>query len=189
MQALDEPVITRHRLTVAQYHRMAEAGVLEPDARVELIEGEVIDMAPMGSRHFSAVARLNRLLIEATGAAACVSSQMPLHLGEYSEPEPDLAVLKPRPDFYARALPKAGDALLVIEVADSTLAFDLRTKARLYAVQGVPAYWVLNLAAGVLHVHSGPAAAGYAQLSELRRPGVMALPGIPGASVDLSEIW
>ena len=145
METLEEPRITRHRLNVEQYHRMSEAGVFEPDARVELIEGEIIDMAPIGSRHFSAVSRLNRMLVEATGSRAVVSIQQSLRLDRFTEPEPDIAVLKPRDDFYAEALPTGADALLVIEVADSTIAFDLRTKARLYATHGVLTYWVVDL--------------------------------------------
>ncbi len=188
METLDEPVITRHRLSVEKYHRMAEAGVLEPDARVELIDGEVIDMAPMGSKHFSMVARLMRVFVQATDGHAFVSVQAPLHLDRWNEPEPDLAVMKLRADDYATALPTALDTLLVIEVADSTLAYDLRTKARLYAAHGVPAYWVFDITQGLLHVHAEPGAEGYRQIGQSKNPGVTPLPGLPGVSVDLGGI-
>jgi Uma2 family endonuclease len=188
METLDDPVITRHRLTVEKYYRMAEAGVLEPDARVELIDGEVIDMAPMGSRHYAMVICLNELFIEALRGSALVAIQAPLHLDRYNEPEPDLAVLKRRDDRYATALPTAVDTLLVIEVADTTLAYDLRTKARLYAAHEVPAYWVFDLVHGLLHAHAEPSPEGWRHVSQLKNLGATPLPGLPGVSVDLTGI-
>lgn len=188
METLDDPRIKRHRLNVEQYHRMGEAGVFEPDARVELIEGEVIDMAPIGSRHFSMVGRLTRLLVEATGAHAFVSVQQSLRLDPFNEPQPDIAVLKSRDDFYAASLPTGFDALLVIEVADTTLAFDLRTKARLYATHGVPVYWVVDLPAGLMHVHSAPHGDAYSSVSALRNPDVMPIPGLTDIAIDLAGL-
>jgi Uma2 family endonuclease len=188
MQTLDEPVITRHRLTVEKYYQMAEAGVLEPDARVELIDGEVVDMAPIGSKHYGTVLRLNRLLVPAAGNLAIVLVQAPLRLGGWSEPEPDLAVLKPHADDYTTALATEADALLVIEVADTSLAYDLRTKARLYAAHGIPVYWVFDLVNGVLHAHAEPQADGYRRIDEMTNLGPMPLPGLPGTVVDLSGL-
>jgi len=188
MEMLEEPRITRHRLNVDQYRRMGEAGVLEPGVRVELIEGEVIDMAPIGSRHFSMVGRLTRLLVEATGAQAFVSVQQSLRLDRFNEPQPDVAVLQPRDDFYAEALPAGIDALLVIEVAESTVAFDLLTKARLYATHGVPVYWVIDLPAGLLHVHTEPQGDTYGSVVTLRSPGVMSIPGLAGVVIDLAGL-
>lgn len=189
MGALEEPRIIRHRLSVEQYHRMGEAGVLAPDARVELVEGELIEMAPIDSRHFSAVGRLTRLLVEATSTRACVSVQQPLRLDQYNEPEPDLAVLKPRADFYETALPMGTDALLVIEVADSTVAFDLRSKARLYAANGVPVYWVFDLPARLLHVHSDPHDGSYRSVRALTEPATLPVPGLVDISLDLSGLF
>jgi Uma2 family endonuclease len=188
MQARDEPVITRHRLTVDQYYRMAEAGVLEPDARVELIEGEVIDKEPMRSKCYAMVVRLTRLFGAATRELASLAVQLPLRLGEYSEPEPDLAVLKPRSDDYVNALPTAADVLLVVEVSDTSLAYDMRTKAKLYASHGVPAYWVFDLSRSVLHAHTQPGADGYGSIVESKDLGVVPLPGLPGTTVDLSGL-
>jgi Uma2 family endonuclease len=189
MDVLDEPRITRHRLTVEQYHRMGEAGVFAPDARVELIEGEVIDMAPIGTKHWSVVNRLNRLLVQATGERAVVSVQASLRLDGQTEPEPDLAVLKPRDDFYAHALPTGHDAYLVIEVAESSLAYDMRLKPRLYALHGVPAYWVVDLAAGRLHRFSAPQAEAYTVADAAATPGVVPVPGLDGVRIDLSELF
>jgi Uma2 family endonuclease len=188
MEVLEEPRIKRHLLTVEQYHLMGEAGVFAPDARVELIDGEVIDMAPMGSRHYGTVTRLDRLLTAAIGPRAIVNGQMPLRLGAMSEPEPDLCVLKARDDFYASALPTAADALLVIEVSDSTLAYDVRVKARLYARHGVPVCWVFDLQAPMLRVFAEPRDGDYARVEEIVSPGLRPIPGLDGIEVDLTGV-
>jgi Uma2 family endonuclease len=189
METLAEPIVRRHRITVEQYHRMGEAGVFEPDARVELIEGEVIDMAPIGTRHWSMVARLSHLLMAAAGSRAIVSVQQSLRLSRNTEPEPDLALLKPRPDFYASALPTGPDALLVIEVADTTVDFDLRTKARLYSTHGVPEYWVIDVATGRVHLHRLAQGERYAEIDVVERPAMLSLPGFGGAVIDLAGAW
>jgi Uma2 family endonuclease len=189
MDVVEEPRITRHRLTVEQYHRMGEAGVFETDARVELIEGEVIDMAPIGSRHWAIVNRLNLLFVQAVGERAIVSVQSSLRLDPQSEPEPDLALLKPREDFYAGALPSGRDALLVIEVADTTAAFDLKIKARLYALHGVPTYWVVDLPGGMLHTFVSPQGEAYTIAGATATPGLMPLPGLADCVVDLSGLF
>jgi Uma2 family endonuclease len=189
MEALEEPVLKHYRLTVEQYHRMAEAGVLDEDSRVELIEGELIDRAPIGSGHGSRVARLNRLFMQAVGERAIVWVQSSIRLDEYSEPQPDLVLLKPRDDFYAAALPTARDVLLVVEVAESSAAYDLRTKARLYATHGVPAYWVVDLPAATLHRFVGPDGERYRETIASTAPGALPLPGLDGCSVDLSGLF
>ncbi len=189
METLEEPRLKHHRLTVDQYHRMAETGVLEPDARVELIEGELLDMAPIGTRHWSAVSRLNRLLVQALGERAVVSIQQSIRLDRYTEPEPDVAVLKPRDDFYSGALPTGRDALLVIEVAESSPAYDLRTKARLYATHGVPAYWVVDLAGGRLHCFTAPDGGSFRDEQSAAELGRIAVPGIDDIAIDLTGLY
>lgn len=188
MQALDDPAVARYRLTVDQYHRMAEVGVLEPDARLELIDGALIEKARVGSMHCSIVLRLTRLLLRATDGVACVAVRAPLRLDRWNELEPDLSVVKFRVDYYASALPTAVDALLAIEVADTTLAHDLGAKARLYAAHGVPAYWVFDLVNGQMHAHAEPLANGYRRIDPLTNLGPMPVPGLPGTTVDLSRI-
>src|SRR5262245_11836271 len=136
----------RHRMTVEEYHRMAEVGLLAPDARVELIEGEIIDMAPIGNRHMSVVDRLNRLFVLATGADAIVRVGGSVRLGRMSEPNPDLVILRPRADFYANQSATGGDVLLVIEVSDTTLRYDREIKVPLFARHGVADVWVFDLA-------------------------------------------
>ena len=189
MDVLEEPRIVRHRLTAEQYHRMGEAGVFAPKERVELIDGEVLDMAPIGTRHYATVSRLTRLLVQATGDRAVISVQQSIRLDAYSEPEPDLAVLKPRDDFYASGLPTGRDALLLIEVADTSLAYDLRLKSRLYALHGVPVYWVVDIAGGLLHTLGAPQGDAYTLVAATAKPGVLALPGLVGDSIDLGELF
>jgi Uma2 family endonuclease len=188
MGALDSPVVQRHRLSVEEYHRMAESGVLAPDARVELIDGEVMDMAPIGSRHASVVKRLNALLVQAVGARAVVSVQDPIRLGLRSEPQPDLALLAPRADFYAGALPGAADTLLVIEVADSTSAYDRQIKAPLYARHGVPELWIVDLDASLMRFFRAPQGERYTDITASETPGPTAVGRLPGVSIDLAGI-
>jgi Uma2 family endonuclease len=124
---------TRHKLSVDDYHKLGEAGILDEDSRVELIEGELIDMAPIGPPHMMAVNRLNRLLVRAVGDLGIVSIQNPITLPPHSEPQPDIAVLRPGIDKRGAGLPGPADVLLLIEVADTTLAYDRGTKLQLYA--------------------------------------------------------
>ena len=178
----------RHRLTVAQYHRMAEAGVLAHDARVELVEGAIVDMAPIGSRHAAAVKRLNALLTHAVGARAIVSVQDPIRLGDRSEPQPDLALLRPRADFYAGAAPTAADALLVVEVAQASAAYDRQVKVPLYAQHGVPEVWVVDLDDGLLRFYRALQSGRYADITATETPGATAVPGLEGVTVDLTGL-
>jgi Uma2 family endonuclease len=188
MGALDSPVVQRHRLTVEEYHRMGESGVLAPDARVELIEGEVVDMAPIGSRHWSVVNRLSRLVMMAVGERAIVSTQSALRFGPRSEPQPDLALLAPRADFYAKALPGAADTLLVIEVADTTSAYDRQIKAPLYARHGVPELWIVDLDAGLVRFLRAPEGERYTDITASETPGPTPVSRLPGVTIDLAGI-
>ena len=183
-----EVLLNRHRLTVDEYHRMAEAGVLAPDARVELIEGELVDMASIGTRHAAAVKRLIRLLTQAVGDRAIVSVQDPLHLSSRTETQPDLTLLKPRDDFYAQAEPAGTDALLVIEVADSSSNYDRRIKAPLYARHGVPELWIVDLDAGCLRILRAPQQGEYRDVTALSAPGRIDVQAMPGISLDLSAL-
>ena len=160
---------------------MAEAGVFAPDARLELIEGEIVEMAPIGSPHAGAVKVLNQLFVRLAGDLAIASVQDPLIVGERSVPQPDVALLRPRADSYSRSHPAAADVLLVVEVADTTLNFDLGTKIPLYARAGIGEAWVLDVQARVLHVFRDPAPAGYRKSftrSGEERINALALPAI-----------
>lgn len=180
--------LARHRLTVADFHRLGAAGVLAPQDRVELIEGELVDMAPIGTRHASMVMRLNQRLVAAAGPAACVSVQSPLHIDDLSEPQPDLMLLRPRADYYRDAHPRPADVLLLIEVSDTTARYDREIKLPLYARGGVPEVWIVDLEAGLLRCHRGPAGDEYTQMQALASPGVLPLPGMPGQTLDLTDL-
>jgi Uma2 family endonuclease len=188
MGALDSPLVQRHRLTVDEYHRMGEAGVLQPDARVELIDGEIVDMAPIGTRHAAAVKRINLLLSQAIGGRAIVSVQDPIRLGTRTEPQPDLALLKPRADFYAGTPPAAADTLLVIEVADTTAAYDRQIKAPLYARHGVPELWIVDLEMEVVRFFRAPQGERYADVTATETPEPTPIAALPGIFVDLAGI-
>lgn len=189
MGAIDDaPLLTRHRLTVADYYRMAEAGIFAPNARVELIEGEVIDMAPIGTRHAAAVGRLLRAATAAVGSRALVWVQNPLRLGDLSEPEPDLMLLKLRDDFYADAHPTAADVLLLIEVADTSARYDREIKLPLYARHGVPEVWIVDLEARLVRFFRSPAGQGYAEASTTASPGRTPIAALPGVEIDLSAV-
>jgi Uma2 family endonuclease len=137
--------VAPHRFTVDDYHAMARAGVLRDDDRVELIEGEIVDMTPIGSRHAAVVDLLTRWLVMGCGTRAIVRVQGPVRLGAHSEPQPDLLVLEPRDDFYQRKPPTGDDVLLLIEVADSSLQYDQAVKLPLYARAGVREVWLVDL--------------------------------------------
>jgi Uma2 family endonuclease len=143
---------TAYRFTVKDYHRMAEADVFEPDDRVELVDGEVFEMAPIGSRHAATVRRLTAALRSGISDRAMLGVQDPVQVGDRSEPQPDVTLLRRRPDFYADHHPMPPDVLLVVEVADTSLRHDLLRKAPMYLAGGVPEVWVVDLVAGVVHV-------------------------------------
>jgi Uma2 family endonuclease len=176
------------RITVDEYHRMAEVGLLAPDARVELIEGVIVEMPPMGPRHAAAVRGLTELLARAVGSRATVSCQLPVELSEYSEPQPDLALLIRREDFYATRHPSVEDVLLVIEVSDTSLHSDLRAKAALYAQHGIPELWVIDVAGGSIHVFLHPSDATYRGAFVPEAADQMEIKALPGVVVDLSRI-
>jgi Uma2 family endonuclease len=150
----------RHLFSAEEFLAMGNAGIFPPDKRLELIRGEIIDMASIGSPHATVVSRLTRLFNRIT-ADVLVRPQAPLVLGKSSVPEPDIAVVKPSADEYFSAHPRASDALLVVEVADSSLGIDLNTKAPLYAEAGVTELWIVDIEHRAIHVYRDPAPAGY----------------------------
>jgi Uma2 family endonuclease len=137
--------VPRRKLTVTDYHRMGEAGVFAENERVELLNGELIAMAPVGSGHSGTVNRLNRLLVRLSGDNGIVAVQNPIRLDNFSEPQPDFAVLRPRADDYMQSTPEPNDVLLVIEVAEASLRYDRNVKRAAYARAGVQEYWIVDL--------------------------------------------
>lgn len=178
----------RHRITVDEYYRMAEIGVLARDARVELIEGEIIDMAPIGPEHASVVDQLTRLLVRAAGDAAIVRIQGSVRLSQITEPEPDVAVLRPRRDFYRHGHPTGADILLLVEVSDSTLRYDRDVKVPLYARYGVAEVWIVDLQHGCLVAYGGLTDGEYRSKTSAELTGVVALAALPSMRVDLSGL-
>ena len=179
----------RHRITVDEYYRMAEIGVLAPDARVELIEGEIIDMAPIDSEHASVVDQLTHLLVRAAGDRAIVRVQGSVRLSHITEPEPDVAVLKPRADYYRHEHPHGDDILLLVEVSDSSLHYDRDVKVPLYARYGVAEVWIVDLQHDCLLTYRDRANGQYRTATSTAHPGLTALTSLPDISIDLGKLF
>jgi len=159
--------VTRRRFDVHEYHRMAEVGILHEDDRVELIEGEIVEMAAIGTRHFTCVNQLNKLLMRAVGDEAIVSVQNPVRLDENSEPQPDLAVIRTRD--YRVSLPGPEDVRLLIEISDTTLAYDRNVKLPLYAQAGIPEVWIVDLTNETIERQTNPSGEDYRHTEKVRR--------------------
>lgn len=178
----------RHRWTVAEYHRMAEVGLLNEDSRVELIDGEIIEMAPIGSEHAGHNNHLLSLLAYHLHGKAIVAGQNPVILGGYEEPQPDIALLRWRNDYYRTAHPHAEDVLLIIEISDSTLLYDRDVKIPLYAKNGIPEVWLLDIQNRQLEIQREPINGVYRQ-RDCRRAGQIAPILCPDAVIDLAELF
>jgi hypothetical protein len=184
-----EVEVPRRLFTVEEYHRMAEAGILGANERVELIEGEIIEMAPIGPRHAGGVINANRLFITRLGDRAVVSPQNPVVIRPRSEPQPDLLLLRPRAVSYSRELPASHDVLLAVEVADATVRFDRLVKARLYARAGIPEFWLCLAMDGAIEVYRGPGADAYASVT-LHGPGQTVSPlAFPDVSFAVTDFF
>lgn len=153
----------RHRITVEDFHRMSEAGILRAEDRTELINGEVFDMSPIGRLHAALVASLSAAFHESFGRTFVIWTQNPIRMGSISELQPDIAILSPRADFYSGDPPGPADVKLLVEVADSSLDHDLTVKVPLYARHGIPEVWVIEAAGRRTHRFRLPTATGYAE--------------------------
>lgn len=179
----------KHLINVDEYYRMAEVGLLAPDARVELIEGEIIDMPPIGLDHAGVVNLLTHLFVRAVDARAVVQPQAGVRLDLRSEPQPDLAILAPRSDFYRGKHPAPEDVLLLVEVSDSTLRYDRDVKVPLYARHGIAELWLVDLQHNELHAFRGPQSGQYLDHSVMREAGIARVAGLPGVEIDLSGLF
>jgi Uma2 family endonuclease len=182
------PAAPRRLLTVDEYHRMGEVGILTEDDRVELIEGELVAMAPIGSEHVAASNMLTRLLVRAVGDRGIVSVGNPVRLTRHSEPQPDFSVLKPRDD-YRRTLPRPEDTMLAVEVANTSLDYDRKVKLALYARSGIPEVWIVNLAAVEVEVYRSPVADGYTSVTRAGRSDSLTIEAIPGVRIPVAEVF
>jgi Uma2 family endonuclease len=180
--------ISRRCFNVTEYYRMAEAGILSEDDRVELIEGEVIEMNPIGSRHAACVNRLNMLLSRQTEGALIVSVQNPIRLNNYSEPEPDIVLLRPREDFYVQGHPTPSDVLLVIEVADTSGEYDRNIKVPLYARAGIPELWLIDLSQDTVEIFTQPLNGMCQTSKQVKRGGSLVSQALPQVSVSADAI-
>jgi Uma2 family endonuclease len=180
--------VLRHRFTVEEYHRMGEGGVLSPEARVELIDGEIIEMAPIGSPHAGTTLFLDRWFAFRLDERAYVIVQSPVLLPPHSEPLPDLAVVRPRPDHYRSGHPRPEDIFLLIEVSDTTGEYDRTLKLPLYARAGIPEVWIVDLAAQCVEVYRGPSPGGYEQMERFSRRQVVSPQAFPDLHLPVDDI-
>lgn len=178
----------KHLTDLAEWRRMGDAGIFPPDSRMELIEGEILTMAPIGFNHAGHVNRLARHFILMQSDQSQVRTQSPLQLGDLSEPEPDLVLVKADANDYTTRHPNATDALLVIEVSDSTLRFDKSQKLRLYATHGIPEYWIVNLIDNCLEVYRQPQDGDYLDKSILSKADSLNLLALPDIRVAVGDI-
>lgn len=180
--------VRTRRFSVEEYHQMVRAGILKEDDRVELVEGEIIEMTPIGPRHSFCVARLTDHFAVPLHGLAVVWVQSPIRLSLYSEPQPDVAVVRPPLTRYADAHPGPDDLLLVIEVADTTVDDDRQRKLPLYARAGIPETWLVNLPSEAIEVYRDPAQDGYCDVRTVRRGQSLAPLAFPGVTLTVDEI-
>jgi Uma2 family endonuclease len=181
--------LVRHQFTVKQFHQMAEAGILSENERVELIRGEMIDMSPIGTRHAGCVLFLSNFLILLSGGRALINVQNPLELDETSEPQPDIALLRPRPDFYRNSHPQPEDIFLLIEVADTTVKYDRDVKIPLYAEANIPEVWLVDVNQEVVEVYRNPLQGVYQDVQKLVKNQILSILAFPDVHINVSEIF
>ena len=178
-----------HKFTTQQYHLMHEAGVFAQGDRLELINGEIKKMSPIGRKHATCVARLTKRFELRLGDRTIIWSQNPIRLPDNSEPQPDLAILKPREDFYEEGLPTPLDILLIIEVADSTIAYDREVKSPLYASVGIPEMWLFDVNKKAIEGYSYPSASGYKQINRYEQNDTLSMLAFPEITFSWDELF
>jgi Uma2 family endonuclease len=177
-----------HRFTVAQYEAMGRAGIFGEDHRLELIDGQIIEMTPIGPPHAGTVNALIALFSRAVGDKAIISAQNPAILSDVTEPQPDILLLRPRPDAYRGSHPRPDDIYLAIEVADSSGDFDRHVKGPLYARAGVSEYWIIDLQRRAIEVHRSPGEAGYGEVENLKDGDRISPAAFPYVDVAVADI-
>ena len=181
--------VPRHRLTVRDYHRLGEAGVLGENDRVELLEGQLVDMSPIGPRHALTIDVLNRLLPVALGEQAWLRVQNPIVLNDDSEPQPDVTIVRYPWRGFPDAHPQPPDILLLIEVADSSLEFDLGAKLELYARAGIREFWVVDLTSNRVLVHRNPRDGAYRSTTTVDMSGTLQVEALPKVTIPVVRIF
>jgi len=180
--------LAKHWITVDEYERMGEAGIFHPDSRLELLEGEIYEMSPIGSHHAACVKFLSNILNRQLGDRLIISTQDPVRLDDFSEPQPDVAVLRWRDDFYRHAHPQPSDVLLVIEVADTTVESDRRYKIPLYAKAGIVEAWLVNLPAEQIEIYAEPVGGAYQITSQVKRGEELRAHSIPDLAMSADAV-
>jgi Uma2 family endonuclease len=178
----------KHWFTASEYERMGEAGILPANERFELIEGEIIKMSPIGKRHAACVNRLSRILNRQVSNAVIVSIQNPIVLDDFSEPQPDVALLKFREDFYEHALPQSTDVLLVIEVSDTTLDYDRKIKLSSYAHASIAEVWIVNLPEEIIETYAQPANGTYEHTWLLKHGETFTSETVPDLKINVDAV-
>ncbi len=180
--------VTRKRFRVEEFHKMTELGILPEESGWEIVDGYLIDKMSIGSKHASTVKRLNRILTKLVKDNAIVSVQDPIRLDDYNEPEPDIALLKPREDFYSKNHPLPQEILLLIEVSDSTIEYDRKIKKTLYAKAGITEFWIINLQDDTLEFYSQPKNGNYRLARILESGETLKLNSIENLTLTINEI-
>ncbi|MBS1809493.1 MAG: Uma2 family endonuclease [Acidobacteria bacterium] len=180
--------LARYPFTVHEYHRLREAHIFQEDDRIELIDGEIIKMAPIGPRHAACVNRLAEFLRDKTRKAALVTVQNPIELDDYSEPQPDIALVKRRTDFYASGHPTPDDTLVAIEVADTTTDSDRQIKLPSYARAGIQEAWLVDLPNDRIEIHSNPASGIYQEVRIVLRGQKVISPAFPNLKLKADDV-
>jgi Uma2 family endonuclease len=183
-----DAVLIRRRFTVAEYYCMGEAGILKPDERTELIEGEIIVMPPIGPAHSAGGSRAERTLHERLGRRAIIRSQNPVRLPDDSEPQPDIVLARMDPEDYRAAHPRPEDIYLVVEISDTTLISDREKKLPLYARAGIPETWLMNLPDDRIEVYRDPASEGYRSITLVPRDGAVSPIAFPDVTIPCAEM-
>jgi Uma2 family endonuclease len=181
--------VPRHRLTRRDYYRLAEAGILGEDDRVELLEGQLVDMSPIGPRHALVIDVLNQLLLTAVGERAWLRVRNPIVLDDASEPQPDLALVRLPSSGYPDAHPRPPDIILLVEVADSSLDLDRGAKLELYARAGIREFWVVDLTANKVVVHRSPNDGGYGSIAINDVSGTVRVEALPDVTISVARIF
>lgn len=186
---LDRHPVPRHRLTLDEYHRLGEAGVLGEADRVELLEGQLVDMSPIGPRHALAVDALNELLVTAVAGRAGVRVQNPVVLDDRTEVHPDIAMVRRPWQGYPGAHPRPIDIFVLVEVADTSLETDRGAKLELYARAGIREFWIVDLTTDGVFVYRNPEGGRYGSMSRVDRSGTLEVQDLPGVAIRAASLF
>jgi len=180
--------VERKRFTVDDYYKMAEAGILTEEDRVELIEGEILKMSPIGNRHAMTVTRAMMILVRGLGDKVVVTVQNPAHMDKYNEPQPDLVLIRPREGFYGTGHPDPADVVLLIEVADSSLRKDRLLKLPVYARNGIREVWIIDVKNDVIYIHREPHTNAYLSLETKHRGETVSPEAFPDFLIKVDDL-